>query len=321
MKTLITKLNGTVNNDDLLAIGQIKLNVSKRASQTAENSYSTIKFEGDKNLHARIVGNGFFTTENFSENKGTSLEVYPNVVNAFYVSNTDCAIILEDKYNLTLLNTPNSFELDVLRYSKKLTELSGTNVSGDISNLKSLTALTKLKISGTNVIGDIATINNLTNLTLLSLSGTNVIGDIASLNSLTALTGLNISKTNISGDIANIYFALSGTTKEFSVASCNNLSGNLASLPNNILFFDSYQGNSKFTWTRGSSRTNILACSNLHCANIDDMLNDMANMTASFAGQEAYYKTIDLIGTRTSASDAAVQTLQSKGYTVSITPA
>ena len=109
MKALITKLNGTVNNDDLLAIGQIKLNVSKRANQTVANSYSTLKFEGDKNLHVRIVGNGFFTGENFSENKGTSLVVYPDTVNAFYVSNTDCAIILEDKYNLTLLNTPNSF--------------------------------------------------------------------------------------------------------------------------------------------------------------------------------------------------------------------
>lgn len=321
MKTLITKLNGTVDNDDLLAIGQIKLNVSKRANQTVANSYSALKFEGDKNLHVRIVGNGFFTSEDFSENKGTSLKVYPNTVNGFYVSNTDCTIILEDKYNLALLNTPNSFELDGLRYSKKLTELFGTNVSGDISNLKSLTALTKLNISGTNVIGNIASLKSLTALTKLNISGTNVSGDIASLKSLTALTGLDISKTNVSGDIANIYFALSGTTKEFSVASCNNLSGNLASLPNNILFLDSYQGNSKFTWTKGSSRTNILACSNLHCANIDDMLNDMANMTASFAGQEAYYKTIGLFGTRTSASDAAVQTLQSKGYTVSITPA
>ena len=298
MKTLITKLNGTVDNDDLLAIGQIKLNVSKRANQTIANSYSTLKFEGDKNLHIRIVGNGFFTGEDFSENYGTSKEVYPNVVNGFYLSNTDCAIIIEDKYNLTLLNTPNSFELDGLRYSKKLTGLFCTNVIGDIASLKNLTALTNLSISGINVSGD-----------------------IASLKSLTALTGLNISKTNVSGDIANIYFALSGTTKEFSVAYCNNLYGNLASLPNNILFFDSYNGNSKFTWTKGSSRTNILACSNLHCANIDDMLNDMANMTASFAGQEAYYKTIGLIGTRTSASDAAVQTLQSKGYTVSITPA
>ena len=138
---------------------------------------------------------------------------------------------------------------------------------------------------------------------------------------MTALTALNFAKTNASGDIANIYFALRGTAKEFNVAYCDNLSGDLASIPNNILFFNSYRGNSKFTWTKGSSRTNILACANLHCSNIDDMLNDMADKTASFAGQDAYYKSINLVGTRTSASDAAVQTLQSKGYTVSITNA
>ena len=80
-------------------------------------------------------------------------------------------------------------------------------------------------------------------------------------------------------------------------------------------------GKSKFTWTRGSARTNILACANIHCSNIDDMLNDMANMSASFASNETVAKTISLIGTRTTASDTAVQALQSKGYTVSITPA
>ena len=132
---------------------------------------------------------------------------------------------------------------------------------------------------------------------------------------------MNISSSKVSGDIANIYFAIKGTTKELNLAYCNNLSGDLASLPNNILFLNCSYSNSKFTWTKGSSRTNILACVYLCCTNIDDMLNDMANMTASFISQETYHKTISLIGTRTSASDAAVQTLQSKGYTVSITPA
>ena len=51
------------------------------------------------------------------------------------------------------------------------------------------------------------------------------------------------------------------------------------------------------------------------------MLNDMATKTAKFIGEQAWFKRIELIGTRTSASDAAVQTLQSKGYTVSIIPA
>ena len=47
----------------------------------------------------------------------------------------------------------------------------------------------------------------------------------------------------------------------------------------------------------------------------------MKDLTAEFGGSEIWYKSISLNGTRTSASDAAVKTLQQKGYTVSITPA
>ena len=52
------------------------------------------------------------------------------------------------------------------------------------------------------------------------------------------------------------------------------------------------------------------------------MLQDQAQGVVGFSSGDApEYKTIYVSGTRTSASDAAVQTLQSKGYTVSITPA
>ena len=52
------------------------------------------------------------------------------------------------------------------------------------------------------------------------------------------------------------------------------------------------------------------------------MLQDQAAcVTGIDSSSDIYLKTISATGTRTSASDAAVQTLQSKGYTVSITPA
>ena len=99
-----------------------------------------------------------------------------------------------------------------------------------------------------------------------------------------------------------------------------NLSGNIGDLPNEVLFVTNKDGKGNFTWTT-SSRTNILAMENIACDNIDKLLQDMSKMNANFAGQQAYHKIISLIGTHTSAADAAVQALQSKGYTVSITPA
>ena len=180
--------------------------------------------------------------------------------------------------------------------------------------------LALLNLNSTNLSGDIDSLKNLTNLNELQISTTNLSGDIANLKNLTALTNLIFHNTLISGDISNVYFAFT-TKKEINVALCNNLSGDLASLPNNILYINSDRGNSKFTWTKGSTRTNILACTHVCCDNIDDMLNDMASMTAAFVGQEPQYKSISLVGTRTSASDVAVQTLQSKGYTISVIPA
>ena len=373
-KCLVTKLNGSVDNNELLRIGEMRIKVESVESPTKDTQGFGVSFAEPTTVE--IIGDGYFTDNNLTENKGKSMVVSDS--QGIIVSQAT-TVAIRNKYKLLQLNTfiPSGspygknkvLNIDDLKYStslnalnlanmqasgdiaslKSLTSLSilslrftqvsgdisnlknltaltsfdipNTNISGNISNLKNLTALTSLILNNTKVEGDITNLKNLTSLTKLEISNTNISGNIANLNSLTALTSIAISNTQISGDITNIYFALRGTTKEFNVAYCNNLSGDLASLPNNILFFNSYRGNSKFTWTRGSSRTNILACANLHCTNIDDMLNDMANMTASFAGQGVHYKNIGLVGTRTSASDAAVQTLQSKGYTVSITPA
>lgn len=373
-KCLVTKLNGSVDNNELLRIGEMRIKVESVESPTKDTQGFGISFSEPTTVE--IVGDGYFTDNNLTENKGKSMVVSGS--QGIIVSQATTVAIrnkykllglhvfipsgnpygenkvlnIEDlKYSTSLeslnltrmkasgdiasLNNLTSLTNLILRYTqvsgdianfKNLTNLttldiSKTDISGDTANLKNLTSLTNLILNSSKVVGNIANLSSLTSLTALDISNTNISGDTANLNSLTALTSLVINNTQISGDITNIYFALRGTTKEFNVAYCNNLSGDLASLPNNILFFNNAGGNSKFTWTRGSSRTNILACANLHCTNIDDMLNDMANMTASFAGQGAHYKNIGLVGTRTSASDAAVQTLQQKGYTVIINPA
>lgn len=350
-KCLVTKLNGSVDNNELLRLGEMRIKVESVESPTKDTQGFGVSFAEPTTVE--IVGDGYFTDNTLTENKGKSMVVSSS---QGVIVNQATTVAIRNKYKLTSLNVfiPSGnpygknkvLNIDDLKYSTSLislnlseTQVSGNianlknlvalrtlmltknKVAGDIANLKSLTSLTALSLYNTHVNGNIADLKNLVALTNLDIASTNISGDIANLKSLTALTKLSIAKSNISGDITNIYFALRGTIKEFSVAYCNYLSGDLASLPNNILFFNSEKGNSKFTWTKGSSRTNILACVNLHCTNIDDMLNDMANMTASFAGQPSYYNIISLVGTRTSASDAAVQTLQSKGYTVYVTPA
>ena len=344
-KCFVAKLSGSSNNSNLLRIGEMRIKFNKVSNPTATTQCVIINVSRDTKIE--IIGNGYFTDSSLAQNKGKNLTITANIATEVYVSNNDIELAILDKYairNISIkfnYNGSASFDIGSLKYStplitlymtnmstygdisalKNLTSLTNfngnsTNVSGDIVNLKNLTSLTNLYIGGTNVSGDIVNLKNLTSLTNLDGSDTNVSGDIVNLKNLTNLNSLRFTSTNVRGDIANLKNLTKITNMEFK--NVTGLTGDMGTLPDNILFFTG--GSGKFTWTT-SSRTYILATEKSHCDKIDDMLNDMATKTAKFMGEQAWFKRIDLIGTRTSASDAAVQSLQSKGYTVSITPA
>ena len=335
VKCLVTKLNGSSNNSELLKLGELRIGISKVASPSEWTQSFSLKC--NKDITLEIIGDGYFTGSNLSENKGKKLTIIasPDTSTPFYVSNGDFKLSILDKYSITALgnyaiykdefvNVPldnkSISDIDVLKYSKDITSLNllKSRVSGDIAALRTLTKLTYINFDNTEVSGDITNLAALTKLTSLNLVATKVSGDIANFKNMTLLTTLGIYGTKVSGDIAN----LKGLTKLNARLNLTglNLSGNIGDIPNNVLYVSNSKGKSNFTWTT-SSRTDILAMENIACNNIDKLLQDMSKLNANFAGLQEYYKTIGLIGTRTSASDAAVQTLQSKGYTVSVTPA
>jgi biotin operon repressor len=219
--------------------------------------------------------------------------------------------------SLNISDTQVSGDIASLKGLSTLASLniSNTQVSGDIASLKDLSALASLNISNTQVSGDIASLKGLSALASLDITSTQVSGDIASLKDLSTLASLNISNTQVSGDIASLK-GLSALAS-LNISNLNNLSGDLGKLPDSLLYVGGIN-NSIFTWT-DTSRRYILACEKLHCNNIDKMLQDMSKLEAKFKNQWA--KSINLVGSYTAASNAAIETLQSKGYTVSITPA
>lgn len=273
---LVTKLNGSSNNSDLLRIGEMRIKFNKVSNPTAITQ--CIKLNVARDTKLEIIGDGYFTDSSLAQNKGKNLTITANTNTNVYVSNNDIELAILDKYAIAAIFVEENFN---------------GNAAFDIDFLKYSTQLTYLYLNNIPVYGDIAAFKNLTNLTALRLSNTNISGDIVNLKDLTKIATMEFK--NVAG-----------------------LTGDMGTLPDNILFFTG--GSGKFTWTT-SSRTYILATENAHCDKIDDMLNDMATKTAKFAGEQTWYKRISLIGSRTSASDAAIQTLQSKGYTVSITPA
>ena len=328
-KCLITKLNGSVQNDSLLRIGEFCIKVSKVESPTADSQKFSVRNAKDTQL--RIIGNGYFTNETLSENKGKVMDIAANTETLVYYSNGDYEIVVSEKYSLgsfgVYLSTSwgnfkgkLSFDIESLKYSPNITNLmlSDTQITGDISVLGKLTGLQILFLSNTQITGDISVLGKLTGLVHLKLSNTQITGDISVLGKLTGLTDIpSVMNTKVTGDIS-VYKNTKTNQLQF---KGTRVYGDLSVLPNNILWVQGDSNTGTFTWTGIKNRTNILALEKCKCNNIDAFLNDMATLEAKFIGEYIWYKTISLIGTRTSASDAAVQTLQSKGYTVSITPA
>lgn len=234
---------------------------------------------------------------------------------------------------------------DITNLSKltKLTTLNlgKTNVEGDIKALTNLSLLTSLTLNLTKIYGDISSLAAMTGLTYVDLISSQVSGDISALSKLTKLTTIRMHNTNVSGDVNALsklvklqYYlapntsgnisALSGLgeLKEFS-SNNSTIVGDLAKLPSSCYSFDAtnYKGTG-FTWSSRASSSNIISITGSpKIENIDKMLQDLAQCQAAIPEKNGTYNVISATGTRTSASDAAVQTLQSKGYTVSITPA
>ena len=350
-KCLVTKLNGRVSNDELLKLGEMRFYFQKEDNFSNVFNHA-IGLTFSKETTVSVFG-GNFVDKTDNRNLGTTINFEANIPKDVFVSNDNCYISV-NKYLLSSIHAVNgesktvsSFCIDDLKYSKGLTELYSlsTRLTGDIANLKNLTALTNLSLSSTRLTGDIANLKNLTALTNLRLSSTQVTGDIVNLKNLTALTNLNLSSTQVTGDIVNLKnltaltnLNLSSTQVTGDIAAFINMSklyelrlnvytpsiiGELSSLPTNLLFYSANSAN-KFTWsgTRSTSYSIIALEYVALNESIDKALNDLANCTnKNTDSNPSWYKVIKLIGTRTSASDAAVQTLQSKGYTVSITPA
>lgn len=221
-----------------------------------------------------------------------------------------------------------------------IVELANTKVYGDIANIKECNLFLTLRISNTQVSGDISVLRNLTELNTFTIANTQVSGDIAAMSDLTKLTSYDVTNTSVWGNISSIQNLSKLTSVNFmytgvtgSVSSLKNLallkdcylyagsfSGDLALLPASCSYISfRYDKGSNLTWSSRSSSSVILSIDGTaKLDNVDKMLQDQANCQIP---NSTVQKVISAVGTRTSASDAAVATLQQKGYTVSIIPA
>lgn len=320
-KCLVTKLSGVSSNNDLLHIGELRIGVNKKSALSENRS---IDFQFSKPTTANILGDGYFTDKTYTENKGkeTAFVEQPGTDHTLvYLSDGAYNVSVKDKYSMKtlLVNIPCALTLEDLMYSKELERLhlSSDNVIGNIDSLQNMKNLYQLSLNSNNISGSFESIKALGKLAFLNFNCPNVNADVTFFKDLTELVSCII--TNATGDISSLgnlskmeYFALKNSS----------LTGDLSVIKGK---YAEFSGNaSSFSWTNRTSDNKILAIAGFPYLgnNVDKMLQDQANCVKGFSdSDDTKFKTITVKGTKTSASDAAVQTLQSKGYTVSITPA
>ena len=328
-KCLVTKLSGSSSNTGLLKIGEMRIKFDKVAAPSINTQAFSLKV--NKPVKIEIIGDGYFTDKTLSVNKGT-WQTLTTESSDFFVSSNTTEVAILDKYALTSVRVDYSgqasstidgsnkiLSIDDLKYSTNISYiyLAGTQTTGSIESLRNLIAFGYLNLKDTKVTGSIDSLKNLTNLTILSLDNdTQITGDISNLKNLTNLTSLYFNNTKVTGDISNLKNLTK--VKDMRFANCI-LTGDLATLPADCKYI-SASGNSVFTWsTRPSSSKIIAMAGSFKVINLDKMLQDLAQCEIGFTESSSIGdKAIFVKGTRTSASDAAVSTLQSNGYTVTI---
>ena len=206
--------------------------------------------------------------------------------------------------------------------SGNLTKFTMTQTDADISfDLKQLPrSLTYLYCTGSNTItGNLSSLP--AGLTYFACSGSNTIaGNLSSLPA--GLTYFYVAGSNtITGNLSSLPALLTS----FSCRGSNTITGNLSSLPAGVTYFACIGSNtigdySGKIWAYNQRRVYLAPATGggLSSAEIDQLLINLATAGGTWSVEKQVY----LRGTnaaRTTASDAAVATLVSKGVTVTTT--
>lgn len=317
-KCLVTKLNSSVNNNAILKLGEMRFKVTSTANPTSASQL--VAFNFNKICEVKIIGDGYITDSNLSANKGKSIVIPENTSTDVYFSNGDYEVSIADKYSVAMFkgySNNASIDIEDFKYSNGLTFLISLSQKsfGDVSSLKNLVGLTSLNLSSYSCTGKLSDLSRLTALTEMIFPNTKIEGDLSEISDLAKLTILYLP-AGVSGNLSSLAKMTSLTDLE-----AFNSVGDLSQLPANVKFTQLTGGN--FTWSERPASSKAFAINNApKVSNIDKMLIDLAkcqsNITSSTPSWE---KIISATGTRTSASDSALSTLQSKGYTVSIATA
>lgn len=301
VQCLITKLNGVVNNNSIPKLGELIIEVNDANNAELEIFGATY----DNDVAVRTSGN--VTVTNSSSTKKLISGTGKVFLSTTGTSKPSGFTTWRNK-NLAFPNLNSTF----------LSSCTSINIDAGGYNLDLRPKILNLQVNNAHLIGELGS------RTLISCSNC-ILNDNGTLDlntlSVSQLTSFSWTRGKITGDISRLDSVHAPLlVKQSNMALWGNtstLKGDVSKLLKNggqALF-----SKEKFTWSSRPSDYKILAFNDcILSSDVDQMLIDQAKLDA---GDTYYQKIISVQGTRTSASDSAIQTLQSKGFTVSVTPA
>lgn len=319
-KCLVTKLNGSIANEELRKIGEARLHFA----EGSDVSKRYLNLQVSKPVTLEIHG-GYFINKETSANIGTIVNI-TDVANqvSTYFSNDRCYISVSDKYSIKTLRAGNEYDGDLqeIDFMTSLVEYFNVSnsISGDIANARNCKSLIIFWIdSCENIYGDIAVFANLPSIKKITLINAGKVGgDIASLSNIANhIEVLNIYGTSVHGDFTFLKDSKLTTLNFKSVKGF--LTGDLSLFGKSITTTNFEKTSNSLSWSSEiPSSYTVRTCIGGYFENdLDKYLINIAKCQA-IDTTNIWDKTITVSGKRTSASDAAIATLQQKGYTVSV---
>lgn len=305
-KCLITKMKGSLSGADLPVLGKIRIKLLDKTNDYHSNSQGYIQV---KNSNIEWAG----------EEKPVSNETGSYTI--YFKQPKSGIVYCSDKYNVTSIRTNWMYAAnvkfeDLNKYCGNLTSLllSNSGQTGDLSEIAGL-KLAVLTLSHSKVAGDITSLPNRYLLNHLDISNNKTISvNTQGLSICTGLTNLNLIDSMATGDIANLSTL---TNLEELQLRDTSVSGDLSSLAglSKLYYFTNW--NLQNTWSSQDLRpsSSKIISGEFRFATATDTDNFLINMAKCQASErkQIYFQQSH----RTSASDAAVSTLQGKGYTLS----
>lgn len=302
----ITKFYGIVTNNNMPVLGKIRI---KLLGKTNDNNSNNQGYISVKNSNLEWAGD-----ENV-------IELGDGVRTIYFKQPKSGFVYCSDKYNVESIQTDWMYAADVKfedlnKYCGNLRslQLSNSGQTGDLSEIAGL-KLTDLSLSHSKVTGDITSLPNRHLLTNLDISNNKTISiNMQDLSICTGLIGIILSDSMATGDIANLSTL---TNLENLQVRNTSVSGDLSSLAGLSNLHNFINWNLQNTWSNQSLRpaSSKIISGQFRFATATDTDNFLINMAKCQASdaKQIYFQQSH----RTAASDAAVSTLQEKGYTLS----